>query len=118
MNKFFYWFCLIFVIVYVFYLLFVIFNKKKKEKIFSTNQAKLIILPNKLDTSLINKNVFAQVISISNSFIVACTFAISEFFDNYILKLFISFLVLIVLILVIYRIIGIIYKRKEGRQYV
>ena len=115
MNKFFYWFCLIFVIVYIFYLLFVILNKKKKENIFSTNQAKLIILPNKLDTSSINKNVFAQVISISNSFIVACTFAVSEFFDSYILKIFVSFFVLIVLIFIVYKIIGIIYKRKEGK---
>jgi hypothetical protein len=75
----------------------------------------LITEPNKLDTSGINKNIFVQVLSLANSFIVAFTFACSEFFDNYILKLLVCFVVLIVLIFIIYKFIGFVYKRKEGK---
>lgn len=108
-------FLIVFVVIYLLYLFTVILNKKKKNKIFETNQAKLIIVPNKLDTSKINKNEFAQVLSIANSFIVAFCFMISEFFKNYYVKLFISFILLIVLILLVYKLIGIVYKKREGK---
>lgn len=114
MDKFLYYFLIVFIIVYLFYLFFVILNKKKRDNIFNTNQGKLIIEPNKIDVSKINKSLFVQIISISNSFIVAFTFACSEFFDNYILKLLVCFVILIVLIFVVYRFIGFIYKKKEG----
>ena len=114
MDKF-YMFLIVFVSIYLLYLFTVILNKKKKKKIFDTNQAKLIIVPNKLDTSKINKNCFIQVLSITNSFIVACTFVVSEFFKNYFIKLLVSFIVLIVLILLMYKIIGIVYKKREGK---
>ena len=115
MYKFLCYFSIVFVLVYLFYLFFVVLNKKKRSNIFDTNQARLIIWSNKLDVSKINKSLFVQVISISNSFIVAFTFACSEFFDNYILKLLVCFVVLMVLIFVIYRLIGFVYKKKEGR---
>ena len=106
---------MVFIIVYLLYFVTVILNKKKKKKIFSTNQAKLIIVPNGLDTEKISVNSFVQVISLSNSFIVAFTFMVSEFFDNYFMKLFISFILLIVLIFIVYKTIGYVYKKKEGR---
>ncbi len=108
-------FLITFLVVYLLYLFTVILNKKKINKIFDTNQAKLIIVPNKLNSNNINKNSFAQVISICNSFIVALVFTISELFDNYILKLLVSFVLLIILILIVYKVIGIYYKKKEGR---
>ena len=108
-------FLITFIIIYLLYLFTVILNKKKKNKIFNTNQARLIIDPNKLDVNKIDRNKFVQVISLSNSFIVALTFACSEFFSNYFIKLIVSFLLLIVLILIIYRLIGFIYKKKEGK---
>ena len=115
MDKFLYYFSIVFVIVYLFYLVFVVLNKKKKDNIFNTNQSKLITEPSGLDVSRINKSIFVQVISLANSFIVAFTFACSEFFDNYILKLLVCFVILIVLIFVIYKFIGFVYKKKEGR---
>jgi len=110
-----YMFLIVFFVIYLLYLFTVILNKKKKNKIFETNQAKLIIVPNKLDVSKISKNEFVQVLSISNSFIVAISFVVSEFFKNYYLKLLVSFIVLIVLILLVYKLIGIVYKKREGK---
>lgn len=115
MFMFLYYFSIVFVVVYLFYLIFIVLNKKKVNNIFNTNQSKLITEPSKLDVSKLNKFWFAQVISLANSFIVAVTFACSEFFDNYILKLLVSFVVLMVLIFSIYRFIGFVYKKKEGR---
>lgn len=108
-------FIIVFIVIYLLYLFTVILNKKKKNNIFDTSQAKLIIVPNKLDTSCISKNLFVHVLSLSNSFIVAFTFTISEFFDNYILKLVICFVLLVILILLIYKLIGIYFKKKEGK---
>lgn len=105
----------VFLIIYLLYLFTVILNKKKKNKIFETSQAMLIIKPNNLDTNKINKTVFVNVIALSNSFIVALTFAVCEFFTGYIIKLLVAFVLLITLILCVYKIIGIIYKKKEGR---
>lgn len=110
-----YMFLIVFVSIYLLYLFTVILNKRKRNKIFDTNQAKLIIVPNKLDTSKIDKNFFIQVLSVSNSFIVAFTFVVSEFFKNYFVKLLVSFVVLIVLILLVYKLIGVFYKKKEGK---
>ncbi len=115
MFKFLLSFLIVFVFVYLFYLFFVILNKKKKSNIFNTNQGKLIIEFNKLNVDKIDKCSFVHVVSLANSFIVAFTFAFSEFFDSYILKLLISFVILIVLIYVVYKFIGFIYKRKEGK---
>ena len=108
-------FIIVFMVIYLLYLFTVVFNKKKKNNIFNTSQAKLIIVPNKLDTSCINKNLFVHVLSLANSFIVAFTFTISEFFDNYILKLVICFISLMVLILFVYKLIGIYFKKREGK---
>lgn len=113
MNKF-YMFLIVFVIIYLLYFFTVILNKRKRSKIFETNQARLIIVPNKLDASKIDERIFVQVLSLANSFIVAVCFVVSEFFKNYFVKLFISFIVLIVLILLVYKLIGIVYKKKEG----
>ena len=115
MFKFLYYFVGVFCFVYLFYLFFVILNKKKIDNIFDTNQGKLIVEFNKLDISKINKYKFVQVISFSNSFIVDFTFACSEFFDNYFLKLLICFIILIVLIIVVYKFVGLVYKKKEGK---
>ena len=104
-------FVITFVIIYIFYLLLVVINNKKVNKIFDTQQAMLIIKSNNLDVNGINKRWFANAISISNSFIVAITLTVSEFFDNYIIKLIVCFLVLIISIIVVYRIIGMIYKK-------
>ena len=108
-------FFVVFFVVYLLHLFTVILNKKKKDKVFETKQAMLIIVPNKLDKSKINKNEFAQVLSISTSFIVASSFVISEFFKNYYIKLLVIFVVLIVLILLVYKLIGIVYKKREGK---
>ena len=108
-------FLISFVVIYLFYLAFVILNKKKSDNVFKTNQASILINLSKLDVNKINKNAFLQALSISNSFILAFTFtfAISQFFNIFILNLLASFFIMIVLITVIYKFVGFIFKRGE-----
>lgn len=108
-------FLISFIVIYLFYLVFVILNKKKSDNVFKTNQASILINLSKLDVNKINKNSFLQALSISNSFILAFTFtfAISQFLDIFILNLFASFFIMIVLITIIYKLVGIIFKKGE-----
>ena len=101
--------------MYLFYLFFVILNKKKNSKIFETNQASIFINLNKLDVKNINKGLFIQVLSLCNSFILAFTFAftISFVFDNLIINLLLGFVLLIVLILVVYKVVGLFFRKRD-----
>ena len=107
-------FLISFVVIYLFYLVFVIFNKKKNKSIFDTNQASIFINLNKIDRNSIDKKVFVQVLSICNSFILSIvfTFAIFPVFDNFILSILLSFLLLIILILFVYKIVGLFFRKK------
>lgn len=107
-------FIISFVVIYLLYLFLVIFNRKKKNNIFNTNQASIFISLNRLDIDKINKDVFIQVLALSNSFILAITFAFafSLFFDSFILNLILSFLILIVLIIVVYKLVGLFFRKK------
>jgi len=101
--------------MYLFYLFFVILNKKKNKNIFNTNQASIFINLNKLDSKNLNEKVFVQVLSICNSFILAFifAFAISSVFDSFIINLLLSFLMLIILILVVYKVVGLFFRKKD-----
>lgn len=107
-------FLISFVVIYLFYLVFVILNKKKNKSIFDTNQASIFINLNKIDRNSIDKKVFVQVLSICNSFILSIvfTFAIFPVFDNFILSILLSFLLLIILILFVYKIVGLFFRKK------
>ena len=109
-------FLISFVIVYLLYFVFVVLNKKKKNSIYDTRQASILINLNKLDVKKIDKNLFIQSLIISNSIILSFTFtfAISHFFKNFILNMMASFLIMLILIVVLYKIVGIILNKKEG----
>ncbi len=71
----------------------------------------------KLDYTKINTKRLANVVAISNAFIISSTVTIVSYFDNYILQMLIGFFILIFLILFIYHIIGIIYKKKGDKKW-
>lgn len=107
-----------FVIIYIIYLITVIFNKRKIKSFLTTNQAKFFINRYKLDIKKINVRKFANSIALANSFIISLTLIATELTKNYYLKILIGIIVLIPLILIIYHIIGVIYKKKEGNKNV
>ena len=104
---------LVFIIIYLFYLFFVIFRKKKIDKFLDNIYANYLIRTYKLEKNKINVKKLAHLVAISNAFIIATTFVIISFVKNFILMMLLAFIVLIPLQLIVYNIIGKYLKRSE-----
>mgnify|MGYP004584797369 FL=1 len=104
---------LVFIIIYLFYLFFVIFRKKKIDKFLDNVYANYLIRTYKLDKNKINVKKLAHLVAISNAFIIATTFVIISFVKNFILMMLLAFIVLIPLQLFVYNIIGKYLKWSE-----
>ncbi len=107
-----------FLLIYVLYLITVIFNKKKIKNFYNTTQAKYFIYKYKLDTNKLNARGFANAIALSNSIMISLTLIATEITKNYYLKILVGIVTLVPLMLIIYSIIGNIYKKKEGKKNV
>lgn len=106
------YFLVSFLIVYLFYLLTVVLQKKKMDKFKNSNQIQFFVKRYKLDIDKINIVKFTHLLAISNAFIVATTFTITFLVDNFILQMLVGFLILLPLMLIIYSLIGKYYVRK------
>lgn len=109
-------FIVVFVIFYLFYLLFVIQRKKKLEKFLTSNYVKLLTIKYKLNLKKIDNKKFANVIVLANSFIISFTLTVTEFVNDFILKLLLAFAVMILLIVIIYPIIGKHYRKESEKN--
>ncbi|MCI9110791.1 MAG: hypothetical protein HFH47_03135 [Bacilli bacterium] len=108
-------FLICFVIVYLVYFLVVVHRKKGLEAFKSGKQLLFFKNAYNLDTEHLNYKKFANSLSLVNAFIIATTVTVIEFFDSYIIKLGVGFVILIPLMLISYYILGNIYKKKEGK---
>ena len=108
----------VFGLVVIFYLLFVVFNKKQRRNIF--NSAGAILMKNKFKVTFkkTNEKTFSLVVGITNGFICATAYVIMGFVENIYLSFLVAIPVLIVLILVCYYLLGLIYKKKEADKNV
>ena len=109
-------FVIVFVILYLFYLLFVILRTNKLEKFLTSNYVKIITIKYKVNLNKINKKKFANTIVLTNSFIIALTLTITEFVQDFILKLLLALAVMILLIIIIYPIIGKHYRKGSVKN--
>ncbi len=106
-------FILAFVLVYLFYLVTVILQKKRYEKFKSSNQVLYFKNKYKLDINKLNINLFINVISLLNAFIIATVFTVSMIFDSMIIQLLVGFILITILTYVVYDIYGRILRKKE-----
>lgn len=106
---------IVFIVIYLLYLFTVLNNKEKIENFEQSGQGSFIIKKYQLNSSLLNKRKFARSIALANSFIIALTFFLTDFVQNFIVKLLIGFLILLPTIVIAYHFIGIFYKKKEGK---
>lgn len=104
-----------FVIVYLVYSTVVIFRKKGFEKFKTSKQLKFFEIAYKIDFKKINLKSFAQALALTNAFIIAFTCTVIEIFDSLIFKMLVGFVILVPLILLMYKLLGTIYKKKEGK---
>ena len=109
------WFLISFIIIYLFYFVTVILQKKKYEKFKSSNQVLYFVKKYKIDVKKLNISKFVKIISFTNSLIIAITFTIATITDNFILILLIGFITLLPLMLLSYHIIGLYLKKEENK---
>lgn len=104
-----------FLVIYLAYYL-VIVRREKGIEAFKTGK-QLLFFKNayNLDIEKLNYKKFANSLALANAFIIATTVTIIELIDSFMLKLLVAFVILVPLILIIYYILGKVYKKKEGK---
>lgn len=103
----------VFGLIVIFYLLFVVFNKKKRRNIFSTPGALLMKAKFKVTFKKTSEKIFSLVVGITNGIICATTYVIMGLVENIYLSFLVAIPVLIILIIACYSLLGLIYKKKE-----
>jgi len=106
-------FLIAFIIIYLFYLLTVILQKKKYDKFKTSNQVMYFVNKYKLNVNKIDIKKFINIISLTNSFIIALVFAIVIKIESNILMLLIGLIILIPLMLICYHFIGKYLQKEE-----
>jgi len=106
-------FIITFLFVYLVYLITVIMKLNKNDNFKNSKQVSFFKNVYKINIDKINLNTFAHVISLANAFMIALTVTIIELFDKLFIKMMVGFVILIPLMLLVYYIIGKIYKSKE-----
>lgn len=111
MDKIFLFF-LSFIIVYLFYFLFIIISKKGRKKLKEGIEARFLQKVCQVKIEEIKDTSFAQLIALTNSFIVSFTFFVTSFIDNFIFQILIAFTLFVLLIIFIYQGVGKCLKKK------
>lgn len=104
-----------FLVVYLAYLFTVILNNKKLNKFKTSNQALYFVKRYNVKVNDNNAKLLANLIALSNAFIISTTLVIIELVSNYILKVLVAFVVIIPLILVLYHIVGLVMLKRGNK---
>lgn len=111
-------FAVTFILIYLIYYFLIVRRKSGLENLKKGKQIEFLVNVYKIDLKKINFKKFANSLALTNSFILSFTLTISELVDNYVLKILLCFIILIPLIIVMYKILGETYKKKEGKNNV
>lgn len=103
---------IIFILVYLFYLFFVVGRKNKLKKYSESVEVRYLTSVYKVDLSKIEPKKLAKILGLGNSFIITLTVFLVSFFESYIVKFSLGFVILIVLELSVYHIIGTFLKKR------
>ena len=107
------WFLMAFAIIYLFYLFTVILQKKRYDKFKKSNQVMYFVKKYKLNVNKINIKKFINIISLTNSFIMALAFTAVIKIGNNLLLFLIALLILIPTMIIAYHFIGKYLQREE-----
>ena len=105
-----------FVLAYLFYVIFVLCRKNVLKKF--PNGKEITYLKFKYGIKVNDSNLkkIANTIFLANSFILSITVYIVCLFDNLFVEIILGVATLLILILGIYHLIGIYYKKKQSKQ--
>lgn len=108
-------FIISFIVIYLTYFIVIINRKKGLESFKKGKQLEFFIKTYKLDKKKIDIKKIANTLALTNSFIMALTLTIIEFTDNLIIKILLCVIILIILMLIMYKLLGQSYQKKEGK---
>lgn len=102
-----------FIFIYLFYIIFVL-NRKSILKKFPKGK-EMTYLRYKYNIKVNESNIkkIANSVFLANSFILSTAVYIVSLLDNFILKILVGFITLVILILVLYHFIGMHYRNRR-----
>jgi hypothetical protein len=98
---------------YASYCILILNSNKKIEKYKKSSEVLYLIRKYKIDLKKVNFKKMARVMALANSFILANTVFIASFFESWIIKVLISFILITPMILVVYHLLGTHYSKKD-----
>ena len=105
---------IMFLLVYLFYVIFVLCRKNVLKKFPEGKEINYLKLKYGIKVNDKNLKGIANTIFLANSFILSTTVAVVCMFDSLWVEIIVGLVTLIILLLVIYHLIGIYYKKKQG----
>ena len=106
-------FIVVFVMIYLFYLFFIVLRKEQVKKFKNNTFLRYLVRVYKLDIKKLDLKKMANIIGLTNGFIIALTYVIVLFIDGFNRQMFMAMGVFILLELTIYHIIGKILQRRD-----
>lgn len=104
-----------FLIVYLIYFLFVVNRKKALKKLENSMEVRYLINRYKIDISKFDPKKIANIVALSNSFIMSTVFVIILFIKSFMLRMLLGFISLFPIILGTYHLVALYLKKKEGK---
>lgn len=104
-----------FCVIYLLYFLLVVNRKKAINKFKNSMEVKYLMNKYSINIDKVNIKKLANMVALSNSFIITTVFIVIIFIDNFILKMLVAFVILFPLIIIIYWLLGKILKKEEGK---
>lgn len=104
-----------FVLIYLLYVIFVISRKKKLEKFKENSYVTFLVKKYNVDLKTTNFKILAHAIALTNAFIISIALFVISFFDNWLYKISIAFVVLIILQFLMYKLLGNLFKKKGSK---
>ena len=102
-----------FIFVYLFYIIFVYRNKTVFKKFPEGKEMKYLKYKYNIKVNDKNINKIAKSVFLANSFILSTTVYVMCFFDNIFIEIIVGLATLTLLILVMYYILGMCYKKEK-----
>lgn len=101
-------------LVYLFYLLFVLRRKNVLKKLPNGKEITYLKIKYGIKVNDNNLKKIANIVFLGNSFILSTTLCVVCLFESLLIEILVGIPTLILLILIVYHIIGIILRKKQG----
>ena len=101
-----------FIVIYLAYVVFVINRKEKLQKLKKSMMVQYLVNKYKVDLKKVNMKVLGHIIALTTAFILSATLFVISFVDNYILKILLSFAILMPFQYIMFMIVGKMYQKS------